>query len=51
MKLAGAEIPAVVDIPFKFRQVEKGMCNKDLPLDASVSTRIDSEMLKAMFVK
>jgi ABC-type sugar transport system substrate-binding protein len=51
MKLAGADIPTVVDIPFKFRQVEKGMCNRDLPLDASVSTRLDSDTLKAMFAK
>jgi ribose transport system substrate-binding protein len=49
MKLAGQEIPEVVDIPFQFRQVEQGMCNRELPLDASVSTRIDNDMLKAMF--
>jgi ABC-type sugar transport system substrate-binding protein len=49
MKLAGQDIPTVVDIPFKFRQVEMGMCNRDLPLDAAVSTRIDNDMLKEMF--
>jgi ABC-type sugar transport system substrate-binding protein len=49
MKLAGEDIPTVVDIPFRFRQVEKGMCNRDLPLDAAVSTRIDNDMLKEMF--
>jgi ribose transport system substrate-binding protein len=49
MHLAGKEIPATVDIPFQFRAVEKGMCNRDLPLDASVSSRLDGEMLKAMF--
>ena len=49
MSLAGEDIPTTVDIPFRFRAVEKGMCNKDLPLDASVSTRLDGEMLKAMF--
>jgi hypothetical protein len=26
-----------------------GMCNRDLPLDAAVSTRIDNDMLKEMF--
>ncbi len=51
MKLAGQDIPTVVDIPFKFRQVEEGMCNRELPLDASVSTRIDGEMLKTMFTQ
>jgi ribose transport system substrate-binding protein len=51
MKLAGQDIPVVVDVPFRFRQVTKGMCNPDLPQDASVSTRVDDDMLKAMFAK
>jgi ribose transport system substrate-binding protein len=51
MKLAGQEVPVLVDIPFKFRQVTKGMCNPDLPQDASVSTRLDNDTLKAMFAK
>lgn len=51
MKLSGATIPATVDVPFKFRQVQKGMCNPDLPQDASVSATLDDEMLKAMFQK
>ena len=41
----------MVNVPFKFRQVTKGMCNPDLPQDASVSTRLDNDMLKAMFAK
>jgi ABC-type sugar transport system substrate-binding protein len=51
MKLSGADIPTTVDVPFKFRQVEKGMCNPDLPQDASVSSTLDDQMLKAMFQK
>lgn len=51
MKRAGEEIPTVVDIPFRFRQVVQGMCNPDLPQDASVSTRVDDDMLKAMFAQ
>jgi ABC-type sugar transport system substrate-binding protein len=51
MKRAGQDVPVVVDIPFSFRQVEKGMCNPDLPQDASVSTRVDNDMLKAMFAQ
>ena len=51
MKRAGQDVPVVVDIPFSFRQVTKGMCNPDLPQDASVSTRVDSDMLKAMFAQ
>ena len=33
------------------KPVVKGMCNPDLPLDTSVSTLVDGEMLKAMFAK
>lgn len=51
MKLAGTDIPTTVDVPFKFRQVQKGMCNPELPQDASVSTTLDDDMLKAMFQK
>ncbi len=51
MKLAGKDVPVVVDVPFRFRQVTKGMCNPDLPQDASVSTRVDDDMLKAMFAQ
>lgn len=50
-KLAGKDVPATVEIPFQFREVTKGMCNPNLPLDASVSTRLDGDMLKAMFAK
>jgi ABC-type sugar transport system substrate-binding protein len=51
MHLAGKDVPTLVDIPFRFRPVTKGMCNMDLPLDASVSARLDGDMLKAMFKK
>lgn len=51
MKLAGQDVPTVVDVPFQFREVTKGLCNPDLPLDAAVSTRLDNDMLKAMFPK
>ncbi len=51
MHLAGKDIPTTVDVPFRFRPVVKGICNPDLPLDASGSTRVDGEMLKAMFKK
>ena len=51
MHLAGKDVPTVVDVPFRFRPVVKGICNPDLPLDASGSTRVDGDMLKAMFKK
>jgi ribose transport system substrate-binding protein len=51
MKLAGQDVPTVVDVPFRMRQVTKGMCNPNLPEDASVSTLVDNDMLTTMFKK
>jgi len=51
MKHAGQAVPASVDVPFKMKRVTRGLCNPALPEDASVSTLIDGEMLKAMFTK
>jgi hypothetical protein len=33
------------------KKVSKGLCNLALPEDASVSTLIDNDMMKAMFAK
>ncbi len=51
MKKQGKEVPARIDVPFKMKPVVKGMCNPALPQDASVSTLVDEEMMKAMFGK
>jgi ribose transport system substrate-binding protein len=51
MKKAGRDVPATIDVPFRMKQVVKGMCNPTLPEDASVSTLLDDGMLKAMFTK
>jgi ABC-type sugar transport system substrate-binding protein len=51
MKKAGTDVPANIDVPFRMKQVVKGMCNRALPEDASVSTLLDDDMLKAMFAK
>jgi ribose transport system substrate-binding protein len=51
MKKAGNDVPANIDVPFRMKQVAKGMCNRALPEDASVSTLLDNDMLKAMFAK
>lgn len=50
-KLRGEEVPAVVDVPFKMKQVAKGMCNPSLPEEMPVSTLVDAEMLALMFKK
>jgi ABC-type sugar transport system substrate-binding protein len=51
MKRAGQDVPAHIDVPFRMKQVVKGLCNPALPEDASVSTLLDNDMLKAMFTK
>ncbi|MFC3230636.1 substrate-binding domain-containing protein [Marinibaculum pumilum] len=49
MAKAGAEIPPHVDVPFKMKQVAKGMCNPDLPNEMPVSTLVSTAMLDRMF--
>jgi ribose transport system substrate-binding protein len=51
MKKAGQEVEVNINVPFAMKPVVKGMCNPDLPLETSVSTLIDKDMLKAMFAK
>jgi ribose transport system substrate-binding protein len=51
MKKDGKDVPANIDVPFKMKQVVKGMCNPALPEDASVSTLVDNDLMKAMFAK
>lgn len=49
MKRDGKEIPPSVDVPFLMKEVQKGMCDKNLPDQMPVSTAIDAEMLGRMF--
>ena len=51
MKKEGKTVPAHIDVPFRMKQVVKGLCNPALPEDASVSTLLDNGMLQAMFAK
>lgn len=51
MKKEGQAVPGNIDVPFKMKQVVKGMCNPALPEDASVSTLLDNDLMKAMFAK
>lgn len=51
MKKEGADVPKAVEVPFRMKPVVRGMCNPALPEDASVSTLLDADMLKAMFAK
>jgi len=51
MKKEGTDVPKAVEVPFRMKPVVRGMCNPALPEDASVSTMLDGDMLKAMFAK
>jgi ribose transport system substrate-binding protein len=51
MKKDGQTVAGNIDVPFKMKQVVKGMCNPSLPEDASVSTLLDNDLMKAMFAK
>lgn len=47
--IAGDEVPAEIGLPFVLKPVVPGLCNKDLPMETSVSTTVDETTLKAMF--
>jgi len=51
MSIAGQEIPAHIDVPFKMKPAVKGLCNPALPMEMSVSTLVDPDTLKAMFTE
>ena len=51
MKKAGKAVDPNIDVPFSMKPVVKGMCNPDLPQETSVSTMVDTDMLKAMFAE
>jgi ABC-type sugar transport system substrate-binding protein len=48
-KLEGGEVPALVDVPFKMKEVQKGMCDASLPDEMPVSSLVDATMLADMF--
>lgn len=49
--IAGTEVPAEIQLPFKLKPVVKGLCNPDLPMETSVSATVDKTTLKAMFTR
>jgi ribose transport system substrate-binding protein len=51
MKKEGKDVPSSIDVPFRMKPVVRGLCNPALPEDASVSTLVDDDMMKAMFAK
>lgn len=49
MAREGETVPPHVDVPFLMKEVQKGMCDTNLPDQMPVSTAIDGEMLNRMF--
>jgi ribose transport system substrate-binding protein len=49
MKHAGEEVSPRINVPFAMKPVEKGMCDRSLPVELSVSSMVDGETLKQMF--
>ncbi len=49
MKKAGQDVNIRIGVPFSMKPVTKGMCDKALPMEISVSSLVDGETLKAMF--
>jgi ribose transport system substrate-binding protein len=51
MKKAGKAVDPSINVPFAMKPVVKGMCDPALPLDASVSTLVPTDMMKKMFAQ
>jgi ribose transport system substrate-binding protein len=51
MKKEGKDVPASINVPFKMHPVVKGQCNPAIPESASLTTLVDNDMMKEMFVK
>ncbi|MEZ5668354.1 MAG: substrate-binding domain-containing protein [Alphaproteobacteria bacterium] len=49
MKLDGADVPPHVDVPFRMKEVQTGMCDPSLPDQMPVSSAVDADMLARMF--
>ena len=51
MAKEGKAVPAKIDVPFSMKPAQKGMCNKSLPMEISVSSLVDRDTLVKMFSK
>jgi ribose transport system substrate-binding protein len=51
MAKAGKKVPEKIDVPFSMKPGLKGMCNKALPMEMSVSSLVDRDTLIKMFAK
>lgn len=51
MAMAGDKVDINIDVPFSMHQVEKGVCDPNLPMQISVSSLVDADTLRAMFAE
>jgi ribose transport system substrate-binding protein len=51
MAKEGKTVPAKIDVPFSMKPGQKGMCNKGLPMELSVSSLVDRDTMVNMFKK
>ena len=51
MAKEGKSVPTAIDVPFSMKPGLKGMCNKALPMEMSVSSLVDGDTLAKMFTK
>jgi len=49
MDIAGQDVAPRINVPFAMKPAVDGLCNKDLPMEMSVSTLVDVPTLTAMF--
>jgi ABC-type sugar transport system substrate-binding protein len=48
---SGKTVPVKIEVPFSMKPAQKGMCNKSLPMEISVSSLVDRDTLVKMFSK
>jgi len=51
MSKAGENVDIRIDVPFVMHEVVKGLCDRSLPMEISVSSLVDIDTLRAMFAK
>ena len=47
----GKTVPTKIDVPFSMKPAHKGLCNKALPMEISVSSLVDRDTLLKRFAK
>jgi ribose transport system substrate-binding protein len=51
MAKAGTKVDTKINVPFSMKEGKKGLCDRGLPMEISVSSLVDIDTLRAMFAK